>query len=105
MSEQLDYIIVGQGIAGSMVAHFLLQKGKKILVIDQYNPTSSSNIAAGVVNPVTGRKMVKTWMIDDLLPFAKKHTAHWKSNCRFLFSMKMISTKFFHLQKILKTGT
>jgi glycine/D-amino acid oxidase-like deaminating enzyme len=72
MSEQLDYIIVGQGIAGSMVAHFLLQKGKKILVIDQYNPTSSSNIAAGVVNPVTGRKMVKTWMIDDLLPFAKK---------------------------------
>jgi hypothetical protein len=41
MSKQLDYIIVGQGIAGSMVAHFLLQKGKKEqsekLVIGYFN--------------------------------------------------------------------
>lgn len=71
MSNKVDYIIVGQGIAGSMVAHFLLKKGKKIIVIDKYNPNASSNIAAGVVNPITGRKMVKTWMIDDVLPFAK----------------------------------
>ncbi|MCC6584296.1 MAG: FAD-binding oxidoreductase [Chitinophagales bacterium] len=72
MLRQVDYIIVGQGIAGSMIAHFLLKRGKKILVVDEYNPNASSNIAAGVVNPVTGRKMVKTWLIDEILPFAKE---------------------------------
>ncbi|MDB5229073.1 MAG: FAD-dependent oxidoreductase [Bacteroidota bacterium] len=68
---KVDYIIVGQGIAGSMVAHFLLQQHKKIIVIDEFSPNSASNIAVGVVNPVTGRRMAKSWMVDELLPFAK----------------------------------
>lgn len=66
-----DYFIIGQGIAGSLVAYQLLKQHKSILVIDNFNPNSSSNIAAGVVNPVTGRKLVKSWMIDELLPYAK----------------------------------
>lgn len=70
-SKVIDYIIVGQGIAGSLLACHLLNAGKKILVIDEFNPNSSSNIAAGVINPVTGRKMVKSWMIDEVLPYAK----------------------------------
>ncbi len=68
---RLDYLIIGQGIAGSMMAHFLIQENKKVLVIDQHNPNSASNIAIGAVNPVTGRRMAKSWMIDELLPFAK----------------------------------
>ena len=72
MNKKVDYILVGQGIAGSMLAYFLFKKGKNIIVIDKYNPNASSNIAAGVVNPVTGRKMVTTWMIDEVLPFAKE---------------------------------
>jgi len=66
-----NYIIAGQGIAGSMLAWFLLKAGKKVLVFDEYRPGSSSNIAAGVTNPVTGRRLVKTWMADEILPFAK----------------------------------
>jgi len=66
-----DFIIVGQGIAGSIMTHFLLQQNKKVLVIDNFNPNSASNIASGVVNPITGRKMVKSWIIDEVLPFAK----------------------------------
>ena len=27
--------------------------------------------AAGLINPVTGRRMVTTWMIDELMPFAR----------------------------------
>ncbi len=66
-----DYIIVGQGIAGSLLADALLRNQKKIFVFDEHNPNAASNIAAGVVNPVTGRKMVKSWMIDEILPHAK----------------------------------
>jgi glycine/D-amino acid oxidase-like deaminating enzyme len=66
--KPLDYIIVGQGIAGSCLAIRLLDLGKKILVIDQPESNTSSKIAAGMFNPVTGKKMVRTWLADDLFP-------------------------------------
>jgi glycine oxidase len=73
MNEQ-DYIIVGQGIAGSILAYFLRENGQKVVIIDQYTEgsPSSSKIAAGVINPITGRRFVKSWRIDELLPSAKQ---------------------------------
>lgn len=67
----LDYLIIGQGICGTFLSWNLLNEGKKILVIDESRPFSSTKVASGVINPVTGRRMVKTWMIDELLPAAK----------------------------------
>lgn len=69
-----DYIIVGQGIAGSILAHFLLENGQKVVVIDQNTEgsLSSSKIAAGVINPITGRRFVKSWRVDALLSIAKE---------------------------------
>lgn len=64
----LDYIIVGQGLAGSAVAIQLLKKGKKILVIDEPHRNHSSRPAAGLFNPITGKKPAKTWMADTLFP-------------------------------------
>ena len=69
---QFHFIIVGQGIAGTMLSWFLLQQGKRVLVFDNYDAHSSSNIAGGVIKPVTGRRFVKTWLADELLPFAEK---------------------------------
>lgn len=66
----IDYLIVGQGIAGTMLSYKLKQAGKQVVVIDNNNPTSASKVASGVINPVTGRRVVSTWMIDELLPYA-----------------------------------
>jgi glycine oxidase len=66
--KSVDYIIVGQGLAGSAVAVQLLRRGKNILVIDLPSKNNSSRIAAGLFNPVTGKKMVKTWLADKLFP-------------------------------------
>lgn len=68
----LDFIIIGQGVAGSFLAAELLQRGCKILVIDKLNFSSASNIAYAVINPITGRRMVKTWLADELIPCAEK---------------------------------
>jgi glycine oxidase len=70
--KELDYIIIGQGLAGTLLAFFLLEQGQNVLLIDNYTEGGASKIAAGVVNPVTGRRIVKSWRIDDFLPFAKK---------------------------------
>jgi glycine oxidase len=66
--KKIDYIIVGQGIAGSAVAVQLLKRGRKLLVFDKPSENTSSRIAAGLFNPVTGKKMVKTWLADRLFP-------------------------------------
>lgn len=68
----LDYLIVGQGIAGSMLAWFLNKANKSFLVIDAGTAAASSTVAAGLINPVTGRKYGTTWLADSLLPFAEK---------------------------------
>ena len=71
-SIDYDYLIVGNGLAGSVLSYQLAEKGKKLLVIDKFNSNSSSQVAAGLVNPVTGRRVVKSWMADILIPFAQE---------------------------------
>lgn len=68
-TRQIDYIIVGQGLAGSCVAVQLLKLGRRILVIDQPRANSATRIAAGLFNPVTGKKMTKTWLADTIFPY------------------------------------
>jgi glycine/D-amino acid oxidase-like deaminating enzyme len=67
---QVDYLIVGQGICGTMLSWFLHKEGKTFFIIDDNNEKASSKVAAGVINPVTGRRYAYTWMIDEVMPFA-----------------------------------
>lgn len=64
-----DYIIIGQGICGSFLSWELIKKGQKVLVIDEERPFSSTKIASGVINPITGRQAAVTWMAEAILPF------------------------------------
>ncbi len=61
-------IIIGQGIAGSLLAHELIKAGKKVLVVDNGHKTSATLIAAGMWNPILFKKLKKSWRADDLLP-------------------------------------
>lgn len=72
MDRKIDYLIVGQGIAGTILSYKLIKKGYLVKVIDDGHRTASSTKAAGIINPITGRSYVKSWMIDDLIPEAKK---------------------------------
>ncbi len=66
-----DYLIIGQGISGTLLSRSLIQSGKTVVVVDDGNIAAASKVASGIINPVTGKRLVKTWMIDELLPFAK----------------------------------
>jgi len=65
----VDYLIIGQGISGTWLSYYLEKAKKSFIVIDNERPNSASRVAAGIINPVTGRRIVKTWMIDELLSF------------------------------------
>lgn len=68
--EKVDVLIIGQGLSGTWLGWWLHKTGLSFKIIDQSNENSASRRAAGLINPVTGRRMVTTWMIDELIPFA-----------------------------------
>ena len=69
---QTDVLIIGQGICGTFLSRELERAGLSYVVIDEERPLTASRAAAGLINPVTGRRLVKTWMIDELLPFVRE---------------------------------
>jgi len=68
-----DYFIIGQGIAGSVMAMRLLNARKSFLVFDTPQKNASSRVAAGIFNPITGRRFTTTWQaeacFDELFKF------------------------------------
>jgi glycine/D-amino acid oxidase-like deaminating enzyme len=69
---RVDVLVIGQGICGTFLSRELDRAGLTYIVIDEDRPDSASRAAAGLINPVTGRRFVKTWMIDELLPFVRE---------------------------------
>lgn len=67
---KVDYLIIGQGLAGSLLGWELIQRGCSVVVVDG-GKESASMIAAGLVNPVTGMRFVKSADVETLLPAAK----------------------------------
>ena len=70
--KKLDYLIIGQGLVGTCLSYYALQAGKTCMVVNDSHTASASQVASGVINPVTGRRIVQTWMIETFLPFALK---------------------------------
>jgi len=68
---QVDYLIAGSGLAGSIFAYCAAEAGYTVKVVDPATATKASEVAAGIFNPVTGKRMVKSWMAEELLPHAK----------------------------------
>lgn len=64
----VDLLIIGQGLAGSAVAIRALARDYNVVVFDQPDANRSSQFAAGLFNPITGRNFVKTWLADQIFP-------------------------------------
>lgn len=67
----IDYLIIGQGLAGSLLAWQLQKLGKHVLVVDNASVNSASRIGAGLVTPITGKRLVKLPDFDLYLAAAK----------------------------------
>jgi len=88
--QKTDFIIVGQGLAGSVLALQLTEAGKSVIVIDN-DVNYSSRVAAGLFNPVTGKTLSKTWMADEI--FAQLFQFYTQAE-------KIINASFFYPKPI-----
>lgn len=65
-------LIIGQGIAGSVLAWSLHREGKTVHVLDRGRNITASRIAAGLITPFTGRRLSKTADFDESQTVAKE---------------------------------
>lgn len=64
----MNFLIVGAGVSGTSLAFHLLNKKHHITIIDS-GINNSSAIAAGMINPMTFRRMIHSWKSNELLAY------------------------------------
>lgn len=97
--KNIDFIIVGQGLAGTLLAYFLIKKGKSVVIFDENHKGSSSTVAAGIINPITGRRFVKSWMFDKLNAFNEVFYPKLERELGIEFYSKKSVLRFLHKNK------
>ncbi len=88
--KEFEFLIIGQGLAGTVLSYSLLKLNKNIFVISD-NKLSSSKVAAGMFNFVGGKRMIKTWLAESLLENLEGFYQNFE---------KFLDTKFYHSQNI-----
>ncbi len=68
---EVDYLIVGQGLAGTVLGWRLRERGARVLLVDPELEGTASRVAAGICTPITGIRLAKSWRIDELWPVAR----------------------------------
>lgn len=66
-----DILIVGAGLAGTTLAWQLHRRGVPFAIVDSGEKNSSSRIAAGFINPITGQRLALSWRYRELLDSAR----------------------------------
>ncbi len=77
-AKTYDFLLIGRGIAGSLLGRALRAGGANVGYVDAPVQTAATSVAAGIINPITGRRFVKSWLIDDLLPVAAVTYRQWE---------------------------
>ena len=65
------FTIVGGGLAGCSLGWYLKNKGYDFKIIDPSEEVTSTLIAAGIINPITGPSLTKSPRLEELWPIAK----------------------------------
>lgn len=91
----IDFIIVGNGLAGISFAEIALQNNKSIFVFDN-NSQPSSRVAGGLYNPVVLKRFSEVWKAKEQIDFAFPlyHNIQSKLNVVFDFELPILRKLF-----------
>jgi glycine/D-amino acid oxidase-like deaminating enzyme len=85
--------IVGQGLAGAVIAMLLADHGYKVRVYDNGYRTSSSMVAAGMWNPLSFVNLKRSWLANELLPELQR---------TYLRLESLLDCSFYHPRPLLR---
>ena len=90
-NKKFDFIIVGQGLAGTLLAYDLIELEKSVIIIDTHLKASASRVAAGLINPVSMRRCIPAMPYNYLTTaFNRYSDLEDKLNSRFLFKKPLL---------------
>lgn len=91
----IDFLIVGNGLAGISFAEIALQNNKSIFVFDN-NSQPSSRVAGGLYNPVVLKRFSEVWKAKEQIDFAFPlyHNIQSKLDVVFDFEMPILRKLF-----------
>ena len=70
LSVHFHSFIIGGGIAGTVLALQLNENEIPSLLIDAETGNQCSQVAAGLMNPITGKRQTLSWKADEFFPYA-----------------------------------
>jgi glycine oxidase len=68
LSKTVDYIIVGQGLAGTWIGFQLIKKGYSIIVVNHSSLSNSSWVAGGLFNPLLAKRQKLSYLANEIYP-------------------------------------
>ena len=99
MSQTTDVIVLGQGLAGSTMAWHLHWQGFKVIIVDRQEPITASRAAAGLITPVTGKRMVKMNDYEAYWQYAKEFYNRVESETGEEFFYEVTMVRWFRNQE------
>lgn len=91
----IDVLIVGQGLAGTVLGETLLQEGKTVHFIDQGYEKASSVVAAGMYNPIVFKRLNLSWKAPELLSAALHFYTHLEHQYKLVLHETYHIKRFF----------
>lgn len=90
-----SYIVVGQGLAGSILAYELLKQGHTVTVIDSDSGARSSRVAAGIYHPLVFKRTTLTWKYEVLFDYLEEYYPNLEKELSGKFYNPMPYLRFF----------
>lgn len=88
-----DFLIIGQGLAGTSLAWELLGRGRSVHLVDRNEPMTASRITAGLLNPIIGRNMNLSWRFRETFESAQEFYRQRESG---------LGIRFFHRRRLVR---
>uniref|UniRef100_UPI003217119B NAD(P)/FAD-dependent oxidoreductase n=1 Tax=uncultured Draconibacterium sp. TaxID=1573823 RepID=UPI003217119B len=93
MIKKVDFLIIGQGLAGTMLAFEMLDAGVDFRIVSAPGKSKASLVVAGMINPLVFKRLTKSWMVDTLLPVMTE---------KYRMLEKTLNKSFLYRKEILK---
>ena len=95
---KIDYLIIGNGLAGIMLCETLRKLGKSFRLISD-NSQQASIVASGLYNPVVLKRFNKVWNADKQLPLAMSVYENLESFLKIKIDTKIPIYRVFHSEE------
>jgi glycine oxidase len=84
-ADKIDFLIVGQGLAGTIISEEISKRGFSFKIIDNRHKNSASMAAGGMMHPMSFKRLIPSWKALEFVKYAQSfyHNIQNKTNITF----------------------